>query len=200
MIVTLRRPVRVLLVLQAHYLVDLALHQVMHDPQADAHAQRASLAAPTSSPSLPESLQGAATPTPCTVVTTCGIPSSWRFPPVLPDLLTPRTLPTGADEAGGPPLKVLRGFGQPPVPEAVALRGCRYETVAPDLLDRVGFSDHALERFVGRAGIATPAVAVSSRSFATVDSRKGSSRPIGQGGRGPTTRRICISGSASGCC
>jgi predicted ferric reductase len=28
--------------------------------------------------------------------------------------LAPRTLPTGADEAGGPPLKVLRGSGQPP--------------------------------------------------------------------------------------
>jgi hypothetical protein len=27
--------------------------------------------------------------------------------------LTPRTLPTGADEAGGPPLKVLRDLGQP---------------------------------------------------------------------------------------
>jgi hypothetical protein len=26
-------------------------------------------------------------------------------PPVLSDLLTPRTLPTGADEAGGPPLQ-----------------------------------------------------------------------------------------------
>jgi hypothetical protein len=28
-------------------------------------------------------------------------------------LLTPRTLPVGADEAGGPPLKVLRDLGQP---------------------------------------------------------------------------------------
>jgi uncharacterized protein len=28
--------------------------------------------------------------------------------------LTPRTLPAGADEAGGPPFKVLRGLGQPP--------------------------------------------------------------------------------------
>ena len=28
--------------------------------------------------------------------------------------MAPRTLPTGADEAGGPPLKVLRDLGQPP--------------------------------------------------------------------------------------
>ncbi len=35
-------------------------------------------------------------------------------PPVLSRTwLAPRTLPTGADEAGGPPFKVLRGLGQP---------------------------------------------------------------------------------------
>jgi hypothetical protein len=45
-------------------------------------------------------------------------------PPVLTDFLTPRTLPTGADEAGGPPLKVLRGSGQP-LWAGVAARGRR---------------------------------------------------------------------------
>ena len=38
--VTLRGPVRVLLVLRAHDLVDLALHQLMHDTQAETDAER----------------------------------------------------------------------------------------------------------------------------------------------------------------
>jgi len=38
--VTLRGPVRVVLVLRAHDFVDLALHQRVHDPEPNAHAQR----------------------------------------------------------------------------------------------------------------------------------------------------------------
>jgi two-component system, NarL family, sensor kinase len=37
--------------------------------------------------------------------------------------LAPRTLPTGADEAGGPPLKVLRDLGQPLYPPTLRRSG-----------------------------------------------------------------------------
>src|SRR6266496_4347158 len=43
------------------------------------------------------------------------IPSSWRFLLSSRTWLAPVTLATRADEAGGPPIKVLRGPGQPPI-------------------------------------------------------------------------------------
>src|SRR6266508_57023 len=43
------------------------------------------------------------------------IPSSWRFLLSSRTWLAPVTLATRADEAGEPPLKVLRDLGQPPV-------------------------------------------------------------------------------------
>ncbi|MDP8909023.1 MAG: hypothetical protein M3N47_07870, partial [Chloroflexota bacterium] len=49
------------------------------------------------------------------VVTTFGTGTFFTaVPPVSDGLHSPRTLPTAADGAGGPPLKVLRDLGQPP--------------------------------------------------------------------------------------
>src|SRR6266568_7149159 len=49
------------------------------------------------------------------------VPSPRRFLLSSRTWFAPRTLPTRADEAGGPPFKVLRDLGQPPCAYALLL-------------------------------------------------------------------------------
>src|SRR4051794_26426942 len=109
-----RPAARVMLALRAHHLIDLGLHQLVQHPEPDTDAAPAkpSLAAPASSPSAsntdgatPSMLSRlAATDAADTVLMAVGspCPRTW-FAPV--------TLPTGADEARGPPPSSSTSYG-----------------------------------------------------------------------------------------
>src|SRR5687767_6947297 len=84
-------------------------------PTPTLSASSPSLAAPTSSPSASWTCGGSGRSDASTVMTTFGTGTFFTaVPPVSDGLQAPRTLPTAADGAGGPPLKVLRDLGQPP--------------------------------------------------------------------------------------
>ena len=90
MAVTLRDPVGVVLALRADDLVDLELHQLVHDAEPDTDAQREqpSLAAPTSSPSASWICGGSGLSDASKAVTTFGAGTFlMAVPPVLADLV-----------------------------------------------------------------------------------------------------------------
>jgi hypothetical protein len=113
--VTDRDAVGVVLALGPDDLADLEIHQLVHDAEPDPDAEREQ-ALPRRPDELAQRLlnlrwERALRRLQGRDDLRRGVPSSWRFLLSSRTWFAPRTLPTGADEAGGPPFKVLRDPG-----------------------------------------------------------------------------------------
>lgn len=94
-------------------------------------------------------------------------------------MLTPRTLPTGADEAGGPPFKVLRDPGQPPTDCILILGQVRALKGRKDTEIDLRHTEGVLHRpsrwlawLVSGLAVATLAIASVTPSFASSMGRR----------------------------
>jgi hypothetical protein len=118
MTVALRCPVTVVLALRAYDLGHLELHQLVHDPEPNADTQREQaldeLRPPAHRAPLGSAVGADSRRPPQPRRPSGRIPCSWRFLLSSRTWLAPVTLAARADEAGGPPFKVLRASGQPP--------------------------------------------------------------------------------------
>jgi hypothetical protein len=103
--VTHRHPARVVPALRPHHLVDLFFHQLGKDAESDTHAQREQ-PLPRSPDQPPSASCTRGGSTACEATAAC--PSDTVFFTAVPPSIfggSPRTLPTGADEAGGTAVK-----------------------------------------------------------------------------------------------